>query len=1111
MTQFLSKHSFSALGNGSELLDSVERQEEVFVFPASFAQQRLWFLNQVAPGNPFYNMPAALRLSGSLNVAALHQVFNEIVRRHEVLRTSFTLVNEQLMQVVAPEVNLPLPVIDLQSLNSNEQEVQCQELAAAEAQSSFDLTQGPLLRLKLLRLGETEHLLLLTLHHIVSDEWSIGVLVQELEILYTAFANQQASPLPELPLQYADFACWQRQWLQGEILDDQLTYWRQQLSGLSALNLPTDRPRPATQTHRGASEILDLPQDLTAALEALSQKGGVTLFMTLLAAFQILLYRYTQQSDVAVGCPIANRNRSEIEGLIGFFVNSLVLRVDLAGNPSFEALLERVREVALGAYAHQDLPFEKLVEELQPERDLSRNPLFQVVFALQNAPMQALKLPGLTLSPLPLEVRTVRFDLEFLWEGSEALSGLWGRPSEGLRGMLIYSTDLFDASTIRRLLQNFKTLLESIVANPQQRLLELSLLTLAEQQQILIEWNNTQTDYPQESCVHHLFEAQVARTPDAVAVAFEDGQLTYQELNCRVNQLAHYLQRLGVAPEVPVGLCLEQSMQMVIGLLAILKAGGTYLPLDPSYPQERLKFMLQDARPSVLLTQNRWLEYLGRPEALVICLDNCTAIAQQDNGNLLSSVTAHNLAYILYTSGSTGQPKGVAIAHQAITRLVLNSNYIQLKASDRVVQAANTSFDAAIFEIWAALLHGAQLIGLRRETLLSPQTFAAQIRQRQISVLFLTTALFKQLASIVPEAFASVRCLLFGGEVTDSSWMQSVLESGSPQQLLHLYGPTEGTTFSSWYKLPESLSGASSIPIGQPVANTQIYILDTQLQLVPIGIPGEVYIGGDGLARGYLNQPELTAACFIPNPFSSVPGARLYRTGDLARCQPDGNLEFLGRLDTQVKVRGFRVEPAEIEAVLAQHPEVQAVVVMLRGDTSKSKQLVAYLVPNTVSKQGQTLTYPNLRHWLKEKLPEYMLPSALVVLEALPLTPNGKVDRRVLPAPASRQERQSEYVAPRTAIEVILVNLWAEVLEQKQIGIYDNFFELGGHSLLATQLISRVRNALGVEVPVLTLFEAPSVAGLANYVETVGWAFRGGQPDEAVAKTATEAREEIEF
>lgn len=1107
-----------------EKLTHDSSKEEVFVFPASFAQQRLWFFDQLVPGTCLYNVPTVLRLTGTLNLAALEQSFNEIVRRHEALRTTFGMVEGQPVQLIAPHLKVSLPVIDLQQLPTAQREAEAQRLIAAQMQQPFNLSQGPLLRVMLLQLKAAEYVLILNLHHIVFDEWSIGLLIRELGLLYPALMEGKPSPLPELPIQYADFAQWQREWLQGEVLRTQLAYWQKQLKDLLVLDLPERSPRPPRQSYRGASQLLELPLDLTQALNALSQQEGVTLFMTLLAAFGAFLSRYTGQEDIAVGSPIANRNRSELENLIGFFANSLVLRTNLSGNPTFRELLARVRQVMLAAYAHQDLPFEKLVEELQPIRDLSRNPLFQVVFALQNAPMEQLGLPGLTLSSLNLDTKTTRFDLElYIWECSDNFRSLWGNGWElsvGLRGVLVYSTDLFDPSAIARMLKHFQTLLAGAVSNPNTRLADLPLLSAAEQYQILVEWNQTQRTYPDRLCIHQVFEAQVEQSPQTSAVSFADKQFTYRELNAGSNQLAHYLQKLGVGPEVLVGICMERSSAMVAGLLGILKAGGAYVPLDPTYPPERLQFMLEDAQVSVLLTQQRWTDQLGHG-VKVVCLErDWEAIAQESEENPVNRTTADNLAYVVYTSGSTGTPKGVAVPHRAVERLVCNTNYIKLEPADKVAQSSNISFDAATFEIWGALLNGAHLVGISREIALSPQDFAAQIRKQEISVMFLTTALFNQLASEVPSAFSSLRYLLFGGEVVDVRSVQTVSRQGAPEHLLHVYGPTENTTFTSWYRVQDVPEGATSIPIGRAIANTQLYLLDAELKPVPIGVRGEVYIGGDGLARGYLNRPELTAERFIPNPYAGARGEekvltpcdRLYKTGDLARYRADGNLEFLGRTDEQVKLRGFRIELGEIKAVLNQHRAVRETVVIVREDNAGDRHLVAYIVPNRVSlaPRPSPLAPSDLRDFLKAKLPDYMIPSAFVVLEALPLTPNGKIDRDALPPPDLVSTRLAEVdQAPRTSTEAELVKIWTGVLGLERVGIHDNFFELGGHSLKATQLVSRIRNRFQVEVPLSSLFETPTIAGLAKYIEAVSWELDLQAYD--FGAIASQNREEVEF
>ncbi len=1111
--------------------------QEVFVFPVSFAQQRLWFIDQLIPGSVAYNVPTVIRLTGIVNLTALEQTFNEIVRRHEALRTTFKVQSGQPVQAIAPSLTIPLSVLDLRQLPTDERPTQAKRAIAAQIEHPFDLSSGPLLRVMLLILEETEHILFLNMHHIICDDWSIGVLIRELSVIYTDLACLDATEhvstssvktiLPELPLQYADFAHWQREWLQAvgakgcSPLQTQLAYWRQQLNGISMLHLPTDRPKPAIQTYQGTTQFIELPLKLTDALQTLSQQEGVTLFMTLLAAFQTLLYRYTHQEDIAVGSPIANRNRSSCEGLIGFFVNSLVLRSNLSGNPTFRELLGRVREVTLGAYSHQDLPFEKLVEDLHPNRNLSHHPLFQVVFGFENAPMSALELPGLVPSLMNIDLKTTRFDLELhLWKCAEDFRSLWGAKwehSEGLRGLVVYNTDLFDRATITRMLEHFKTLLEGIVANPEQRIANLPLLSEAELHQLLIEWNDTQVDYPQDKCIHELFENQVEQNPDAIAVVFEDVEtphatsvLTYRELNIRSNQLAHHLQKLGVGTSVVVGICLDRSAEMIVGLLGILKAGYAYVSLDPSYPCDRLSFMLEDAQVPVLLTQEKFVQHFQDFSNPVIYLDlSWEIISQESKENPNSKVTSDNLAYAIYTSGSTGKPKGVAVTHRAVNRLVCNTNYVKLSSSDKIAQASNTSFDAATFEIWGALLNGAQLVGISQDVILSSHEFALQLRQKGISVLFLTTALFQQIARDVPQAFASLRYLLFGGETVDPRWVKKVIKNGSPWQLLHVYGPTESTTFSSYYCVEDLPESTTSIPIGRPITNTQIYLLDANLQPVPIGVTGELYIGGDGLARGYFNRPELTQNRFLEE--TGLISARLYKTGDLARYLPDGNIQFVGRIDNQVKIRGFRIELGEIEAVLSQHPAVGETVVMIQEDIPGLKHLVAYIVPDVETLHAtsrQNLKSTELRQFLKQKLPEYMIPSAFVLLVSLPLTPNGKVDRHALKAPDTLTlDLKEDYVAPRTSVEEVLVEIWAKVLGKQLVGVHDNFFELGGHSLLATQLTSRIRDTFQIEMTVRQLFEAPTVAQFARYIETMSWAAFGLHPTVPTDRQ----REEVEF
>ncbi|ARV60166.1 hypothetical protein BZZ01_17390 [Nostocales cyanobacterium HT-58-2] len=932
----------------------IPKRKDSNALPLSFAQQRLWFLNQLEPDSPFYNISIALRLTGQLNVAILERSINEIVRRHEVLRTTFVTVEGKPCQVIHPAQHKPLPMINLQELPKTELESEIQRLVNEEAQRRFDLAQGPLLRVTLLHINESEHVLLLTIHHIVADGWSRGVFLGELAALYKAFFTEQSSsehptltPLRELPIQYADFAVWQRQWLQGEVLQTQLNYWRQQLESLPMLQLPTDRPRPAVQTFTGKRQSLVLPNNLGEALKDISRKEGVTLFMTLLAAFKTLLHRYTGESDIVVGSPIANRNRAEIEGLIGFFVNTLVMRTDLSGDPTFLEFLGRVREMALGAFAHQDLPFEKLVEELQPERDLNYNPLFQVMFQLQDATFQVqnsltpdLELPGLTLCQLDVDKDTTLFDLSLSM----------GDLPEGLFAVVEYSTDLFDDATITRMLEHFQTLLQGIVAEPNQRLSRLPLLTATEKQQVTVEWNNTVTEYPQDLCIHELFEIQVERSPDAIAVVFEDQQITYWELNQRANQLAHYLQALGVGSEVLVGICVERSsygaaaltLEMVVALLSILKAGGAYVPLDPAYPQERLTSILEDTQLPVLLTQARLVKTLPQHKAKVVCLDaDWERIAQENKKNPICETTVHNLAYVIYTSGSTGKPKGVQIPHSALSNFLHSMRQTPgLTEQDTFLSVTTLSFDIAALELFLPIIVGARLVVASREVALDGIQLSALLTYSKATVMQATPATWQLLLAADWQGNPQLK-ILCGGEALSRHLANQLLNRCD--SLWNMYGPTETTIWSAACPVEKD---SSIVPISHPIANTQFYILDKHAQLVPVGVPGELHIGGDGLARGYLNRPELTALKFIPSPFENKLGARLYRTGDLVRYRADGQIEFLGRIDHQVKVRGFRIELGEIEALLNQHPGVEQTVVLAQEEQPGNNRLVAYIVQN---------------------------------------------------------------------------------------------------------------------------------------------------------------------
>ncbi len=1060
----------------------VPRDEDL---PLSFAQQRMWFLDKLEGENAAYNISITLRLDGYLHSIALEQSLQEIVRRHESLRTCFPVVNGA--PVVQLSVNhYQLAIINLEELPPAAQAIELQNFVSEQAQRPFDLAKGLLFRTALWKLGEQEHLLQLNMHHIISDGWSIGIFFKELSTLYEAFSQGKPSPLPALSVQYVDFAQWQRQWLSGHALEKQVNYWKQQLAGAPALlELPTDFPRSLTQGFQGASEPLQLTSSLTGQLKKLSQQAGTTLFMTLLSAFAILLSRYTSSNDIVIGSPIANRTHGQIEPLIGFFVNTLVLRINLEGNPRFEELLRQVQRVALDAYAHQDIPFEKLVEELQPERNLSHNPLFQVMFTLQNAPRDSLKLSGLNLRPIVSENITARFDLSlFVTE-----------TAQGLAGTFEYNMNLFERATIERLSGHVQTLLTGIVKSPITPVHELPLLTATERQQLLA-WNDTAADYPVNQCIHQLFEVQVEKTPDVVALVFEAQQLTYRDLNSKANQVAHYLLSLGVKPEVPAGICIERSLNMVIGLLGILKAGGAYLPLDPAYPAARLAFMLEDARVPVLLTQlslKERLKQLNTVAAQVVCLDaDAPALSSLSVDNPSSRVEPSNLAYVIYTSGSTGKPKGVLGTHKGmVNRLNWMWQTYPFEAEEVCCHRSSINFVDHVAELFSPLLKGISLVLLTKENMRDVADIVNVLYQYKIRRLVIVPSLLEMILEQGDQALqnlASMKHWFCSGEELPTHLVKLFYERLSEACLLNIYGSSEVSADVMAYRAERQ--DIHSVPIGKPISNTQVYILDHHLQLVPIGVPGELHIGGAGLARGYLNRPDLTQEKFIPNPFSDELGSRLYKTGDLARYLPDGNIECLGRLDHQVKIRGFRIELGEIEAVLAQHPTVQKNVVIAHEEPSYNKRLIAYLTP----KPERFIDNISLRGFLKERLPNYMIPSAFVSLEAMPLTPNGKIDRRALPAPdQAKQELQKNFsISDSADLELegnitvfwilLLKKIWEEILGIHPLGIRDNFFELGGHSLLAVRLFSQIEKTTDIKIPMTSLFQAPTIEQLADVI-----------------------------
>jgi amino acid adenylation domain-containing protein len=1041
--------------------------------PLSFAQQRLWFLDQLDPANIAYNNPYAVRLSGALDHHALERSLSEIVRRHEVLRTTFTTRQGKTVQVINSSEPWVLELRDLQALPDEEREAEARRLAFEEAQRPFDLQHGPLLRTNLLRLDQQQHILLLTMHHIVFDAWSIGIFLQEIGALYQAFVADQPSPLPELPVQYADFANWQTNLLQGDTLAGHVSYWRTQLDGVATLELPTDRPRPAMQTFKGAHQSFSMSASLAESVHELGRKQGVTLFMTLLAAFQILLHRYTSQVDISVGTPIANRNYREIEGLIGFFINTLVLRTDLSGDPRFHELLQRVRDTALNAYTHQDLPFEKLVEELQPERNLGRTPYFQVLFTVRNISSSRLSLPDLLLEGLDIETGTSKFDLLMLVDETE----------QGINFGFEYNTDLFDNSTIARVARHFENLLAGIVAAPDCRLSHLPLLDQDEERQLVYDWNATDHFYPSDQCIHRMFEEQVERTPDAVALAFEDTELTYRTLNERANQLAHYLKELGVGPDVFVGILLERSIEMMVSVLAVMKSGGAYLALEPAYPRERIAYMLEDSKARVMLSQKLFSRELADMPIPVVLLDSdWTTVSEKPAHNPDSKTFSDNLVYATYTSGSTGKPKGIAMPHRAVRNL-LEWQFCEthLPPGARTLQFASLSFDVSFQDMFSTWGSGGAVVLVTGEARRDLAGLAQVLVAKEIDRLFIPAVALQQLA----EGFcandritAPLRKVIAGSEQLQITRSLTRMFTELPDCTLHNeYGPSE-THVVTELKLPQSVAEWPERPaVGKPIYNTQIYILDPHLKPVPIGVSGELFLGGAGVSRGYLGRPDLTAEKFVPDPFSQQPGQRLYRTGDLGRWLADGNVVFLGRMDFQVKIRGFRVEPGEIEVALNSHAAVRETIVLAREDEPGKRRLVAYIVLS----EDSSPTVSELRSFLLTTLPDYMVPSVFVFLDALPLTPNGKVNRKALPIPdQSRPELERAYVAPRTALEQVVAECWANVLGLERVGVNDDFFDLGGHSLLATQVIGRLREVFPVELPLRSLFEAPTVAGLTE-------------------------------
>ncbi|GAU68945.1 tyrocidine synthetase I [Streptomyces sp. NBRC 110611] len=1047
-------------------------------FPVSVMQQGIWFLEQLRPHNPAYIVPAALHMRGPLDAGVLLDALNEIVRRHESLRTTFQLRDGRPTQVVRRELTLELPETDLggQRLDARQLEQRITEALA----DPFDLATGPLLRFRLLRLGPDEHVLALAMHHLISDGWSVGVLVSELSALYAAFSAGKPSPLPELPIQYGDFAVWQQEQAGAAGEREDLDYWREHLAGANApLELATDRPRPAVQGFNGASVPFELPKKLMAELAAVGKRHRATPYMALLAVFKVLLHRYSNQGEVTVGVPTANRGRAEVEPLIGFFVNTLPVRTLLAGDPGFAEVLRRVRESCLGAYAHQGIPFEKVVTELRPERDLSRPPFFQVSLSYQSDPLPALAMAGISISRLPLSAQGARFDLELQFFDDA------GR----LTGWFEYDRDLFDEATIAGLAGHFRRLVELVVADQDTPVDRLELLDDAERHRIVVERNATAHQWPDKGLVHECFEERARRHPRAEAVRFEGHSLTYGELDRRANQLAHRLVRLGVRRDTLVGVSMERSLELVVSLLAVLKAGGAYVPMDPGYPPARLAYMLGDAKAPVLLTQRRVLERLPEVSAEVLCVEELAGELDRESADGTGvRVDGEDLAYVIYTSGSTGRPKGVMNIHSALrNRLLWMQDAYRLDATDRVLQKTPFSFDVSVWEFFWPLMTGAVLVVASPEAHKDSGRLAGTIRAEGVTTVHFVPSML-QLFLQEPQAAecSGLRRVICSGEALPEK-LQERFFACSQAELHNLYGPTEAAIdVSAWACRPDA--GPGPVPIGHPIANTRLHVLDHLRRPVPDGVPGELYIGGANLARGYLGRPELTEERFVPSPFGPEPGARLYRTGDLARYRGDGALEFLGRLDHQVKLRGQRLELGEIEAVLAQHPAVREAVVVAREHTAGDVRLIAYLTAETAGDpDGEGRREPDtgeLTAHLRERLPEFMVPAAFVVLAELPLTPNGKADRAALPEPQGvRPELRTRFVAPRDGLEAALAGMWRDLLGVEQVGAHDNFFDLGGHSLLMAEFRARLAAGLGHELSMVELFQYPTIGSLTERLD----------------------------
>ncbi|HJX28927.1 MAG TPA: amino acid adenylation domain-containing protein, partial [Thermoanaerobaculia bacterium] len=1086
------------VSSGSSAIPPLFRVDRGTALQASFSQERLWFLDRLGVTGPAYHLATALRLQGPLHVSALAAALQGLVRRHESLRTVFSAIDERVAQVVLPPFKLPLPVIDLGALPAWGREAELRRLSMEEARRLFDLARGPLVRSTLIALAPPgcpdEHTLLILQHHIISDGWSTQILLRELAVLYSAAIEGRPSSLPELPFQYADFADWQRRWLRREVLEAQTDYWRRRMMGAPVrLELPLDHPRPAVQSFRGAHWRFTLPARLAGELESLGSRQAASLFMTLLAGFRALLARWTGQEDISVGSPVTHRDRIELEGVVGFFINTLVLRTDLSDATSFIGLLDQVREVVLSAHDHRELPFERLLEALRLERDLSQSPLFQVMLLLQKGGGEALELPGLVVTGQEMDSGTAKFDLTL------ALSV---DPKRGLFGLIEYNRDLFDATTISRLAGYLERLLEGVAAEPNRRLSDIPLLAEGERHQILREWNDTVAPFPRDLCLHQPFEARAAAAPDALAVIFEDQRLTYGEIERRANRLAHLLRSLGVAPGRLVAVHLERTPEMIVAVLGIHKAGGAYVPVEVSWPLDRLHYILESEGVAHVVTCASRLEALGHLPPLpalaqIVCLDEPEEarpslpaalwtpghLRALPEGPLPSEADPEDVAYIIFTSGSTGRPKGVMVRHRPAVNLIhwVNRRF-RVGPADTVLFVTALSFDLSVYDIFGLLAAGGTVRMASGAELRDPEELVRILLREPVTFWDSAPATLQQLVRWLPTTPrpAALRLVFNSGDWIPVTLPDRVRQAFPETEFISLGGATEATIWSNFFPVNEVPSDWPSIPYGRPIHNARYHVLDAGLSPCPIGAPGDLYIAGDCLSAGYISSPGLTAEKYIPDPFGSRPGARLYRTGDQARYRTDGNLEFLGRVDTQVKIRGFRIELGEIESVLASHPAVREVVVLAREDTPGDQRLVAYVIPH-----GELPVPLALRRFAQDRLPEYMVPAAFVPCESWPLTPTGKLDRKALALPENARARSEADASapPRTRLERAIAEIWKEVVGVAEVGTRDNFFDIGGHSLSMARVHARLEEALGRGISLVDLFHYPTIGSLAAWLE----------------------------